>query len=92
MTAPQFVSRKTLAEMFDTSVTTVRRWEASGVIPRPKTIGSLERWNLAELMRHVGEALDAPSGRGGRSVDPDTAAERAYHAARKDRPSHARRR
>ena len=96
MTLPtKYMSRKSIAEYFDTSETTVRRWIANGTIPPPERIGenpTLERWEKGALLRHMGRKLDQLGGSRAASEDPDEAVERMVHAAREGRSSHARRR
>lgn len=87
---PQYVSRQTIARMFDTSVSTVRRWEAERKLPPALRINNLDRWDLSALLSHFGRAIDG--GGNDRPRSADEAADRVSRAAREGREAHARRR
>ena len=47
--ACQLINAKELAKLLSTSVRTIWRYRASGVIPEPVTIGSSVRWKLSDI-------------------------------------------
>lgn len=90
---PVYLTRSDIAELFRTSVGTVRQWLAKGVLPPPELIGrepALERWRADEVLRAVGAELDAvPRGRA-RSADPDEAMRRMRREAAEQRQGSAK--
>lgn len=45
-----------LADRYSIHRSSVHRWAAQGVIPRPVKIGGSTRWKLSELLKHEQEA------------------------------------
>ena len=68
---PEFLSEASVAEFFDTSKSTVRRWVEKGVLPNPVTLGGLKRWHIDDLRSAARRGLDAAMSRPVRSTDPD---------------------
>lgn len=89
---PEFLSKKSVAEFFDTSISTVGRWVESGVLPPPATIGGLERWPVSVLIKAACNSMDKSARNTTPSQDADEATERAIHAARENSKAASRRR
>lgn len=85
-----FLSEKSVAEFFDTSTATVRRWVMKGVIPQPKNIGGLKRWSMDDLIDAVASQLDRAAG--ATANDADEAMRRVLNGPREGRPASSRRR
>ena len=69
-----FLSLPSLAAYLDTSPMTVRRLVDKGILPAPVVIGSMKRWDEAEVKKAIGATLDAvASGREPTPADPDAA-------------------
>lgn len=88
----EFLSESSVAEFFDTSQATVRRWVDRGVLPKPLIIGGVKRWPLDELRTAARRGLDAAVVHGSRSADPDQIAAEIARNGRKNRKANARRR
>lgn len=90
----EFLSESSVAEFFDTSKSTVKRWVERGVLPPPSVIGGLKRWPVDELRAAARRGLDAASGAPARSADPDEVMERILRDGprNKDRKAQTRRR
>ncbi len=88
----RFLSRDSVAEMFDVSASTVDRWVAKGLIRPAVAVGRIKRYDVSELLRQAGQALDHAAATGARSLDPDEALLRAAENVRKDRQAAAGRR
>ncbi len=43
------VGANNLAWCFDVDPNTIRRWAATGIMPKPLRIGSSQRWNVTEV-------------------------------------------
>lgn len=82
MTLPRYVSRREVAEIFSTSVATVRRWEEAQALPPPQIIGGgigangqnvprIERWELRDVLAFAGCSIDRRAQTPAGSVDPD---------------------
>lgn len=93
MTA-EFLSETSVAEFFDTSRSTVRRWVERGIIPKPTVIGGAKRWAVEELRAAARRSLDAAVAQPARSADPDEVMEEILRNGpkNKDRKAQARRR
>lgn len=92
MSDREFLSEQSVAEFFDVSKSTVRRWVEQGIIPAPVPIGGLKRWDVSELRSAVRRNLDAASTGRARSADPDEIVARMLTDGRQDGKAHARRR
>ncbi|WP_425514352.1 helix-turn-helix transcriptional regulator [Azospirillum soli] len=83
---PEYLSESSVAEFFDTSPSTVRRWVEKGVLPRPIVIGGLKRWHVDELFAAARRCMDAAAEGGPpRSADPDVIVERMLREGPKSR-------
>lgn len=71
----KYLSRKSVAEFFDVSPQTVDRMVRRGILPRPKRIGNLRRWDVDDL-KAIPEEAPRPKTRFGLSSDPDEALRR----------------
>lgn len=92
MSEREFLSERSVAEFFDTSPSTVRRWIDAGVLPTPSVIGGLKRWHVDDLRRAAGRGLDAAATGTARSDDPDVISARILRHAQKARDQNARKR
>ncbi|WP_081862913.1 helix-turn-helix transcriptional regulator [Azospirillum argentinense] len=86
----EYLSESSVADFFDTSKTTVRRWVEKGVLPKPAVIGGLKRWPVDELRAAARRGLDAATSTPPRSADPDEIVARMVADGRKDRKADAR--
>lgn len=70
MKAPRWLNRHAVCERYDTSESSLSRWNKAGVFPEPKTIGvNTIRWDENEL-----DAYDAdPEGWKARNRDQEGA-------------------
>jgi predicted site-specific integrase-resolvase len=73
---PRFLSRKSVAEFFDTSPQTVDRWVRAGVIPEP--IPEMKRWDVQDLIASAKKLLNDAAGVP--SDDPDEVMRRRLDA------------
>ncbi len=78
----QFLSKKSVAEFFDTSVSTVNRLLETGVLPAPHKIGGLDRWDVDTLMRAAVGAMSTKAGTAAAEREADQAAEEYVSAQR----------
>jgi len=78
----QFLSKKSVADFFDTSLSTVNRLIDSGVLPQPHKIGGLDRWDVDTLMRCAVGAMSSQAGMRVASNDADKATEDYLNAQR----------
>lgn len=100
---PEFLSKRSVAAFFDTSVTTVSRWVERGILPKPiiiggtrvieggqeRVVGGAERWPVSSLIQAACGAMDRATQTGASSTDAEEATERAIHAAREGRKAKA---
>ena len=86
----EYLSETSVAEFFDTSTTTVRRWVKAGAIPQPIVIGGSKRWHIDGLRSAAGRAIDGSATRGARSADPDEMMHRKMRDVEKARKSASR--
>jgi len=52
---PDFCSVETLAYRLDCSTRAVHDYAASGLLPKPVTIGNLSRWSWSDVCEHIGQ-------------------------------------
>ncbi len=57
--APAYMSVKDVAAHFGCAVSTVWRWERSGVIPRSFKLGGMTRWRRADIEAVLSENVAA---------------------------------
>ena len=89
----KFLSRSSVAELFDTSPATVDRWVAKGVIPPPFQMGGSKRWDIDDLLRAAHDAMGGEPDAGGRGVtDPDEATRLAIKGLSRDSGKGSKRR
>lgn len=86
----QFLSKKSVADFFDTSTSTVGRLVDAGVLPPPHKIGGLERWDVDSLMRSAIGSMSEKANMRQASNDADQAIEDYVNATRKNRQAQAR--
>lgn len=59
---PMFAQEKTAAKLMDMSTTEFIRLVEAGHLPKPRDIGGIKRWDVAELARIAkGEAIQGGS-------------------------------
>lgn len=51
--APDFVSAETLAYRLDCSRSTIDVYVRLGLLPKPQTIGNLQRWDFSEIRAFI---------------------------------------
>ncbi len=50
---PDYVSAETLAYRLDCSRSTIDAYVRSGFLPKPQTIGNLQRWDFAQVKAYI---------------------------------------
>ena len=50
---PDFVSAETLAYRLDCSRSTIDAYVRSGLLPKPETIGNLQRWDFGQVKAFI---------------------------------------
>ncbi|WP_371306754.1 helix-turn-helix domain-containing protein [Azospirillum sp. TSA2s] len=91
--ATEYLSEESVAEFFDTSRGTVRRWVERGVLPAPSLIGGLKRWHIDSLRYAARSGLDEAAEKPRRrSADPDEIAARLLRDGPQNRNENSRRR
>lgn len=50
---PDFVSAETLAYRLDCSRSTIDAYVRSGFLPKPQTIGNLQRWDFGQVKAYI---------------------------------------
>lgn len=88
----QFLSKKSVADFFDTSPSTISRLIEAGVIPPPHKIGGLDRWDVDTLMKCAVGAMSAQAGTRSAAAAADEAIEEYVNAQRANHQAKARRR
>lgn len=90
----EFLSEESVAEFFDTSRSTIKRWVEKGVLPEPREIGGMKRWPVDDLRAAVRRGMDAATANPPRSADPDAIMERISRDGlrKENRKSNTRRR
>ena len=72
-----FMSITSLAGYLDVSPATALRLVAKGILPAPIQIGTMKRWDEAQVKKSISATLDAAAdGRPASSSDPDECARR----------------
>lgn len=88
----EFLKLASVAEFFDTSPATVKRWIERGVIPPPSIIGTEKRWHVDSLRAAVRTGLETAATHRTRPNDPDEIAARLLRDGPQNRKANARRR
>ena len=70
---PDYVSCETLAYRLDLSRSTVDDWVKRGLLPKPQTIGTVQRWRWADVEACISTANHplAPGHENGSAEDAD---------------------
>jgi predicted DNA-binding transcriptional regulator AlpA len=63
---PDYVSAETLAYRLDCSRSTIDTYVRLGLLPKPETIGNLQRWDFGQVKAFI-KAQNAANGREGLS-------------------------
>ena len=50
---PDYVSAETLAYRLDCSRSTIDAYVRSGLLPKPQTIGNLQRWDFGQVKAYI---------------------------------------
>ena len=56
---PDYVSAETLAYRLDCSRSTIDAYVRSGLLPKPQTIGNLQRWDFGQVKAYIKAQNDA---------------------------------
>lgn len=64
---PDYVSAETLAYRLDCSRSTIDAYVRSGLLPKPQTIGNLQRWDFRQVQAFI-KAQNAAAGAGNGSA------------------------
>jgi predicted DNA-binding transcriptional regulator AlpA len=67
---PDYVSAETLAYRLDLSRSTIENYVKSGLLPKPRLIGNLPRWDFAEVVLFI-KARNDESAKPGETSDED---------------------
>jgi predicted DNA-binding transcriptional regulator AlpA len=70
---PDYVSAETLAYRLDCSRSTIDAYVRLGLLPRPETIGNLQRWDFGQVKAFIKaqNALTGEAGANGPASDDD---------------------